>query len=51
MNRQEKIALVCMLAGFIALVSGIAQISPAWAAIVGGVLLIVFGIGLDRNAV
>ncbi len=51
MNLQEKIAFGCMLVGFVALVGGINLISTAWAAIVGGVLLIVFGLGLDRNAV
>ena len=39
-----------MATGFAALVGGIACISPPWAAIVGGALLLAAGVIVDRLA-
>ncbi|WP_426345180.1 hypothetical protein [Alcaligenes sp. HNGD-HTN06] len=51
MNVKEKFALAAMGAGFSSLVGGVAAFSPAAAAVIGGLLLIAFGIALDRHAV
>jgi len=50
MTKTEKIALAAMTTGFIALVTGVAILSVAYAAIIAGVLLIAFGIAADRAA-
>lgn len=49
-SAREKVGLAFMAAGFAALVGGIACISPPWAAIVGGALLLTAGVAMDRLA-
>ena len=49
-SAREKAGLAMMATGFAALVGGIACISPPWAAIVGGALLLAAGIIVDRLA-
>lgn len=51
MNAKEKAALSAMAVGFGAIVAGLALIHIPTAAIVGGALLIAFGVALDRHAV
>jgi uncharacterized membrane protein len=51
LNSKEKAALAAMLVGFVSLVGGLSLISVSAAAIVGGALLIAFGVALDRHAV
>lgn len=45
---REKAALALMAVGFASLVAGIACISPPWAAIIGGALLLAAGVAADR---
>ncbi len=49
-SAREKAALAFMAAGFASLVGGIAFISPHWAAIIGGALLLTAGVAMDRLA-
>lgn len=51
MNSKEKAALTTMAVGFLSLVGGLSLVSIPAAAIVGGAMLIVFGVALDRHAV
>lgn len=50
MSKKEIAAAVSLALGFFALVAGIALMHIPMAAIVGGALLIVLGITLDRAA-
>ena len=45
---REYIGVAMMAVGFVSLVVGIAAISPPWAAIVGGGLLLTAGVAIDR---
>lgn len=47
-SAREKVGLALMAAGFASLVGGIACISPPWAAIIGGALLLTAGVAVDR---
>lgn len=47
-SAREKAALALMAVGFVSFVGGIACISPPWAAIVGGALLLTAGVVADR---
>lgn len=47
-SAREKAALALMAVGFVSFVGGIACISPPWAAIVGGALLLAAGVVADR---
>lgn len=48
-STREKVGLACMAVGFTTLVAGIAAaISVAWAAIIGGALLLGAGVVMDR---
>lgn len=51
MSKKELIAFVAMMVGFVSLVSGVAMLNVPAAAMVGGVILIAFGLALDRHAV
>ena len=47
-SAREKAGLAFMAVGFVSFVGGIACISPPWAAIVGGALLLTAGVVADR---
>lgn len=50
MSKKEIAAAVSLAAGFVALVTGIALMHIPMAAVVGGTLLLMLGIALDRAA-
>lgn len=45
---REHIGVGMMVVGYLSLVVGIAVISPAWATIIGGALLLTAGVAIDR---